>query len=181
MVDHETRMQIATEDQDAISQYVKAIEHHAAAALDGNAESIAWVKAQLRPWVHDPSSQEPAPAMLRVAAAHFLGADALLPVRRAEEFDLPKQLDAANIAYQAVCNGYGDASAPFAERIKQFVRDNWPAGSLSTQSSSIYTCQRVTNGFNWPGGGNEKSHRFFDVSCGTRWMCDFSTTVRITT
>lgn len=134
MINDETRQQIADEDRDEIQSYVAAIKHHTAAALDGNSESIAWVKSQLRPWVQDESRHAPPHAVLYVAAAHFLGADALLPVQRAEEYDLPKGLDAANIAYQAVCNGYGDQATPFAERIKQFVRENWPAGTFSKEA-----------------------------------------------
>lgn len=134
MIDDERRREIVSEDIDWIRAYADAIEHHTAAALDGKAESIAWVKSQLKDWVAGTSRSTPPSPVLHVAAAHFLGAEALLPVRRAEEYDLPKELDAANIAYQAVCNGHGDQTAPFAERIKQFVRDNWPAGTFTEEA-----------------------------------------------
>lgn len=134
MIDDETRRQIADEDRDWIKEYADAIEHHTEAALDGNAKSIKWVKCHLKDWVEGTSQRTPSLEFLRVAAAHFMGSAALLPVPRAQEYDLPKELDAANIAYQAVCNGYGDQSAPFAERIKQFLRENWPAGTFTDES-----------------------------------------------
>jgi hypothetical protein len=128
------RRQIIADDIDEIKQYAQAIESHCAAAVDGDKNSVAWVKAQLKPWAEGKTSYPPHPDFLKVAVLHFLGDEAVVPLKRAEEYDRPKELDAANIAYQAVCNGYGDQSAPFADRIKQFLRDNWPAGTFTEEA-----------------------------------------------
>lgn len=134
MINDEIRKQIQREDIDWIRAYSNEIERHSEAALDGDQSSIAWVKTSLRKWAQGETYDLPPADLLRVAALHFLGSDAIVPLRRAQEFDLPKELDAANIAYQAVCNGHGDKSAPFSERIKEFVKDNWPAGTFTDEA-----------------------------------------------
>ncbi len=134
MINDETRKQIQREDIDWIRAYNNEVERHSEAALDGDPISIAWVKASLLKWAQGETYDLPPAHLLQVAALHFLGSDAIVPLRRAQEFDLPKELDAANIAYQAVCNGYGDQSAPFAERVKEFIRNNWPVGAFTEEA-----------------------------------------------
>jgi hypothetical protein len=145
MIDDETRRKRAAEDRDAIRQYVETIERHADGAINGDPQSIAWVKSQLKLWVEGRSIYPPPEGLLKVACAHFCGADALLPLQRPEEFELPLELDAACIAFQAVSNNadQGDQSAPFKERVMQHVRASWPTGTFS--ADAIERIGRVAN------------------------------------
>ena len=116
-----------------VQEYDELIEKQIDGALNGEPASIAVVRNGLRKWALGETDFLPEERLLRVAALHFLGSEALLPVPRAEEFELPIQLDAANIAYQAVRNDAdgGDKTAPFQERIKLFLSKNWPKGTFS--------------------------------------------------
>lgn len=145
MINDQIRDRIQRLDVDYVREYAMAIERHSEAALDGDLDSIKWVKAHLKSWAQDETSQMPPPALLRVAALHFLGSEAVVPLKRAEAYDLPKELDAANIAFQAVCNDAdeGDQDVPFKERIKAFVRCNWPPGTFTEEA--LERIARVSN------------------------------------
>lgn len=139
----ELRAKADRAETDPLKAYAEAVNQHAEAALDGNPVSIAWVKSQLRAWVQGDDPSPPPGVLLRVAALHFLAGEAIAPVRRAEGHELPKELDAANIAFQAVCNGAGGPDEPFKDRIKFFVRSNWPDGAFSEEA--LERIARVAN------------------------------------
>ncbi|WNO03175.1 hypothetical protein [Rhodoferax mekongensis] len=46
--------------------------------------------------------------------------------REIDPSDLPPELDAANLAYRAIANGFGDQSATPRNRLIQFLRTNFP-------------------------------------------------------
>ncbi len=125
--------QVDRADMDDIKAYANAIKSTSEDALNGDDAAIQRVKYELRAWALGETVQAPPGALLKVAALQFLGNEAVLPVRKAEESELPEALAAANIAYQAVCNDAdrGDKLATFKVRVERFIRDNWPAGTFS--------------------------------------------------
>ena len=132
MIADDIKKLIAEEERTALRQYLAAMTKHQEGALKGDAQSIAWVKAQIRPWVQRETSHEPPLALLHVAAAFFLGADDVAPftptVLPEDDTDLPDELDIANIAYRMVKNGYGGEamkSMTFKNRLIACLTERW--------------------------------------------------------
>jgi hypothetical protein len=129
----DARKLVEQSDMDSIKLYAQEIASSTEDALNGDDDAIRRIKNGLRAWAVGESHDLPPRGFLQIAALHFLGSDEVLPVRRAREVELPDALDAANIAYQAVCNDAdrSDKLAPFKVRIEQFIRNNWPEDAFS--------------------------------------------------
>ena len=58
-----------------------------------------------------------------------------------EPEELPEELDAANIAFRAVRNGYGEKSATFRNRLIDFLKKNY----VNFKNDTVYRVASVAN------------------------------------
>jgi hypothetical protein len=65
--------------------------------------------------------------------------------------DLPEELSAANIAFRAVSNGYGDVNAPFKRRLIDYLEKHYLAKKLLASHEAVERIATVANPDKSPG------------------------------